>query len=278
AGRRAGHPAGRFRAYLRPVLHHDARRPRLLDTGFERLRLHHVPARPPERHGDARHRHPDHRQPAGDRVPARARPSGAAGAAGRGDGLMRTPLRRVLDVVAVAIVAFWLLPVMWIGLTSIKPTTEINSAVPVFYSFTPTLEHYYALFDRFEFGRIIANNLLIVPPATVITILLSLLAAYALARMKLKGADSLSFFILSLRFMPPVVVVLPYYLMFQEVGLIDSYPGMILVYVAFGMPFAVWLLRSFLLDIPRDIEEAAQLDGLGRLAILWRIVIPVARP
>ena len=191
---------------------------------------------------------------------------------------MRSPLRRALDVLLVAIIAFWLLPVMWVGLTSIKPTNEINSAVPVFYSFTPTLEHYYTLFDRFEFGRIIANNLLIVPPATVITIVLSLLAAYALARMKLKGANSLAFFILSLRFMPPVVVVLPYYLMFQEVGLIDSYLGMILVYVAFGMPFAVWLLRSFLLDIPRDIEEAARLDGLGRLAILWRIVIPVVRP
>src|SRR5262249_41461481 len=96
--------------------------------------------------------------------------------------------------------------------------------------------------------------------------------------MRIDGADSLAFFILSLRFMPSVVVVLPYYLMFQKIGLIDTYLGMILVYVAFGMPFAVWLLRSFLLDIPRDIEEAARLDGLSRLSILWRIVVPVTRP
>ncbi|MBM3573003.1 MAG: carbohydrate ABC transporter permease [Alphaproteobacteria bacterium] len=104
------------------------------------------------------------------------------------------------------------------------------------------------------------------------------MSAYALARMKMRGADGLSLLILSFRFMPGVVIALPYYLMAQWSGMSDSHVGLIIVYVAFGLPFAVWLLRGFLLDLPRDIEEAARLDGLGWFAILWRIIIPLAGP
>jgi len=186
--------------------------------------------------------------------------------------------KRFGDVLACAAVAFWLLPVAWIALTSIKPTAEINSVKPVFWGFTPTMEHYGELFNRFEFSRILLNNLLIVPAATIIVMVLAIGSAYALARLPLKGADQISLFILSFRFMPGMLVVLPYYLMFQQVGLLDTHVGMILVYVAFGLPFAVWLLRGFLRDIPHDLEEAALLDGLGRFEIMWKIILPLARP
>jgi multiple sugar transport system permease protein len=188
------------------------------------------------------------------------------------------PWSRMGDVVACTAVAFWLLPVAWIALTSIKPTTEINSVQPVFWGFTPTLEHYSELFQRFEFSRIMLNSFLIVPAATLIVIVLAVFCAYALARLPVKGADQIALFILSFRFMPGMLVVLPYYLMFQGVGLLDTHLGMILVYVAFGLPFAVWLLRGFLLDIPRDLEEAALLDGLGRFEIIWKIILPLTRP
>jgi len=186
--------------------------------------------------------------------------------------------RRFGDFVACTVVAFWLLPVAWIALTSIKPTTEINSVRPVFWGFAPTSEHYGELFKRFEFSRIMLNDFLIVPAATLIVIVLSIFCAYALSRLSLKGADKIALFILSFRFMPGMLVVLPYYLMFQGIGLLDTHLGMILVYVAFGLPFAVWLLRGFLLDIPRDLEEAALLDGLGHFEIMWRIILPLARP
>ncbi len=190
---------------------------------------------------------------------------------------MRQPWRRALDFAAVFLVAIYLAPIYWIGLTSIKPAVDINSRKPVWW-FDPTLEHYAEAFQRFEFGKALFNSFVIVGSATFITMALALVAAFALARMKLRGADALSLGILSLRFMPGVVVAVPYFLMFQSAGLIDTHVGLVIIYVGFGLPFAVWLLRGFLLDLPPDIEEAARLDGLGWLAIIRRIVLPLAGP
>ena len=189
----------------------------------------------------------------------------------------RGPLRRAFNVAAVFIVALYLAPIYWIVLTSIKPTRDINSKTPV-WDFTPTLEHYAEAFGRFEFDKALLNSGIIVLSATFITMILALMSGYALARMKLKGADTISLVILSLRFMPGVVIAMPYYLMFQNIGLIDTHIGMIIIYVAYGLPFAVWLMRGFLLDLPREIEEAARIDGLGWLGIIWRIILPLSGP
>ena len=190
---------------------------------------------------------------------------------------MRSPLRKTLNVVAIFVVAVYLAPLYWIMLTSIKPTKDINSLVPV-WSFQPTLEHYIGDFERFDFGKALLNSAVIVVVATLITMFLALLSAYALARMKLRGADTLALVILSLRFMPAIVLAMPFYLAAQRLGLHDSHLGMIIIYVAFGLPFAVWLLRGFLLDLPRELEEAARLDGLGWFAIIWRIILPLSGP
>ena len=190
---------------------------------------------------------------------------------------MRSPLRKVLDVAAVFVVAMYLAPLYWISLTSIKPTEDINSRIPV-WRFAPTPEHYVEAFERFEFAKALMNSAVIVLSATFITMVLALFSAYALARMRMKGADVLALVILSLRFMPGVVIAMPYYLMFQKAGLIDTHIGMIIIYVGYGLPFAVWLLRGFLLDLPREIEEAARLDGLRWMAIIRRIILPLAGP
>ena len=188
---------------------------------------------------------------------------------------MRSPMKRTLDIVAVFVVAVYLLPLFWIALTAIKPTADINSRVPV-WVFEPTLQHFAEGFRRFGFARALVDFTLIVVSATAITMVLALMCAYALARLKVRGADTISLTILSLRFMPGVVVAVPYYIMFQNAGLIDTHIGLIIVYVAFGLPFAIWLLRGFLLDIPREVEEAARIDGLSWIQILFRIVAPMA--
>lgn len=190
---------------------------------------------------------------------------------------MRSPIRKVMDVTVVFLVAVYLAPIYWITLTSVKPMSEINSKTPVWF-FEPTSDHYIEAFERFEFGKALFNSSVIVFSATLITMILALLSAYALARMKLRGADVLSLFILSLRFMPGVVIAMPYYLMFLKAGMIDSHIGMIIVYVGYGLPFAVWILRGFLIDLPKDIEEAARLDGLGWLAVIRRIILPLSGP
>ena len=190
---------------------------------------------------------------------------------------MRSPIRKTMDVVAVFLVAIYLAPIYWIALTSVKPMSEIHSRKPV-WVFDPTIEHYAEAFVRFEFGKALLNSSIIVFSATFITMILALIAAYALARMRLRGADVLSLFILSLRFMPAVVIAMPFYLMFLKFGLIDSHIGMIVVYVGYGLPFAVWIMRGFLLDLPKEIEEAARQDGLGWISIIRRIILPLSGP
>jgi ABC-type glycerol-3-phosphate transport system permease component len=191
---------------------------------------------------------------------------------------MGTPIyTRALNVLAVVVVVVWLIPVLWVGLTSIKPTAVINAPEPTF-AFEPTGEHYVDIFGRFRFDRAILNSLVAVGVSTLIVMILAFPAAYAVARMGLMHGDAWALFILSLRFMPGVVVVLPYFRMASYFQLIDTQLVLIIVYVAFGLPFAVWILRGFLLDLPPEVEEAGRLDGLSRLQIIFRLVLPMAAP
>jgi multiple sugar transport system permease protein len=182
-----------------------------------------------------------------------------------------------LNVATISLVALWLFPIYWLILTSIKPTEEIDRAVPVFF-FRPTLENYYDLFARFSFARVLQNSFVVTSTTTVLVIAAGVLAAYALARMHVPGGKQIALWILSLRFIPTIAVGIPFYLMWQRLNLLDTYPGLILVYIAFNLPFAIWLMRGFLVDLPPDLDEAAMLDGLSRLQIIRRIIVPVASP
>jgi multiple sugar transport system permease protein len=183
----------------------------------------------------------------------------------------------IVTALTAGLVALWLFPIYWIFLTSFKTPLIINEPVPVFW-FTPTLENYQHLFEEFKFARILKNSLTIVSITTVVVIVLALLAAYALGRMDVRGGKHIALWMLSLRFMPPIAIVLPFFIVWQRVGLTDTYLGLILIYVAFNLPFAIWLLRGFLVEVPRELDEAATLDGLGHLAILRRIILPVVAP
>ena len=191
--------------------------------------------------------------------------------------MMSSIYMRAINLLAVVVVILWLVPVAWVALTAVKPTNVINAETPTFYSFEPTGEHYVEIFDRFLFDRAILNSLITVGVSTLIVMILALPAAYAVARMGLMGGDTWALVILSLRFMPGVVVVLPYFKMANWFGLIDTQIVLIVVYVAFGLPFAVWILRGFLLDLPKEVEEAARLDGLSWLQIIFRLILADGR-
>ncbi len=118
------------------------------------------------------------------------------------------------------------------------------------------------------------NSLLISITSTALTIVLGTLAAYAFSRFKVKGKDDLLFFILSTRMLPPVIVVIPVFLMFRWVGLTDSHLGLILLYTAFNVSFAVWVLKGFIDEIPTEYEEAAMVDGYSRFQAFIKIVLP----
>lgn len=183
----------------------------------------------------------------------------------------------ILRIALAALLAFWLFPVYWMLLTSLKPAPIINRPVPAFV-FTPTLENYRGLFVDFDFLPSLLNSLTIASLTTLIVAILAFLAGYALARLELPGEKHIAIFILSLRFLPPIAIGIPFFLIWQGLGLLDTRGGLVLVYVAFNLPFAVWILRGFLVDMPRELEEAAALDGLGILQTMWRIILPLSGP
>jgi multiple sugar transport system permease protein len=174
-------------------------------------------------------------------------------------------------------VLLWLFPIYWIVLTSFKTPLLINEKTPVFF-FSPTMENYTHLFTEFNFARPLWNSLVVTSISTLVVVTLALLAAYALARMDVPGGKNIAIWMLSLRFMPPIAIVIPFFIAWQRLGIIDTHLGLILVYVSFNLPFAVWMLRGFLVEVPRDLDEAAMLDGLGHVAILRRIIFPVIAP
>ncbi len=204
------------------------------------------------------------------KVFARAGAGGARAQAGR-------IMPGLLKMAAVLVVAAWLFPVYWIVLTSFKPASEINNPTPTFLA-TPTLDNYRDLFGQFDFAHVLTNSIAISCISCAFVIVLGVLAAYALARMEVPGAKHIALWILSLRFIPAIAVGIPFYLEWQKFNLLDSWTGLVLVYVAFNLPFAIWLLRGFLAEVPIELEEAALLDGLSRLQIIRRIVVPVALP
>jgi len=175
------------------------------------------------------------------------------------------------------VVLIWLGPVLWISNISLKTRAEIAVPVPSFI-FRPTLENYAAILENPNLVRYAANSLIIASVTTVITIVLASLAAYGLARFTFRGREGLLTWILSLRMMPVIAVVVPFYIMYQRLGLLDTYAGIILAYLPVTLPFAIWLLYSFIRDVPVVLDEAAMLDGCGPWRTFLEIVLPVSLP
>ena len=160
------------------------------------------------------------------------------------------------------VIASWLFPIIWTAITSFKPEGGLIGLKPVF-AFPPTLDNYVELFAEQGYGPLMLNSLMIAGGATVVSILLGSLAAYALARSRLRGKEQIGLWILSLRMLPPIAIVVPFYLILNRSGLLDSYAGILLVYLSFSLPFAIWMLQGFFSEVPKSIEEAASADGAG---------------
>ncbi|ABR61286.1 ABC transporter permease subunit [Sinorhizobium medicae] len=186
----------------------------------------------------------------------------------------------------VLVLGFIVFPIAWMIITSFKPADAIMVSPPRFL-FTPTLENYvHAIYDK-NFLFYIKNTLFISVASTIIVVVTGSLAAYSFARYNV-GDGHLLFFILSTKMFPAIAVILPYFLIFREVGKtgIGSFLGigldrpgaLIISYTVFNLPFAIWLLVSFFQDIPRELEHSARLDGLSRLKVLAKVVCPLAAP
>jgi multiple sugar transport system permease protein len=161
-------------------------------------------------------------------------------------------------------------------MTSFKMRIEtINPAV---WFFKPNLENYKAIFQKRDLLFYIKNSVIIVFFTTLISIILGTMAAYGFARFQFNRKEDLAFWILSLRMLPPMAVVIPFFLMGRFLHLLDKHIFLIIVYLSFNIPFTIWMMRGFIEDVPKEIEESAWVDGCSRFQGLIRIVFPLTLP
>ena len=183
----------------------------------------------------------------------------------------------ILVAFASVLLLIWVFPLLWAVLVSFKSEREVL-AYPPNIIFDPISQNYKdALFGDISIVSSLITSAIVSISTTFLTIVLAVPAAYAFARLRLPAKKTLGFYTLATQMVPPVGLVIPYFLILNRVGWLDTYQGMIIVYLTFSLPFAIWLLVSYMEDIPLEMEEAAFLDKASRLKTLWYIIIPQVR-
>ena len=182
-----------------------------------------------------------------------------------------------LFVLVLVVWAYYLFPIYWLIASSIKTRVDYFSMPPKWF-FRPTIEHYAVQFAKPVFVRALKNSLFVTVATVVCSLGLGAWAAYAFARFRFKGSRTLGFGLIVARMMPPIVFVVPLFLMLNSLHLRNTHFGLILIFTTFTLPFSVWMLRSFFEEVPIEIEEAAFIDGASRVQTFFKIVIPLTSP
>jgi multiple sugar transport system permease protein len=172
---------------------------------------------------------------------------------------------------------FVMVPLYWMFVTSIKPSDDYLAVPPVWFPNEPTSVHYTAALFAYRGLKGLINSLIISLSATVLSAFLGTLMAYSLARFNTGGAH-LSFWVLSQRFLPPVAIVLPIFLIYRNIGLHDTHFGLIIAYTVFTLPVSVWMMFAYFRQMPRSMEDAALVDGCTRWQAFWQVAVPLAAP
>ena len=188
---------------------------------------------------------------------------------------VKTVLTYVFLTVMVVISVF---PIVWMLDSSLKGSSEIYSSPPTFTIHEVTMENYVRVLFDSGIPRAFLNSVIVSVTATLTTLTLGCLAGYGFSRYRCKGRKMLYVGLLYGQMMPAVVLIIPVYLVFSKIGLIDSYFSLILPDVAITVPLATLMLKSFFDGVPVELEDAARIDGASKLGILWKIIIPIAKP
>uniref|UniRef100_A0A7C2BLB2 Carbohydrate ABC transporter permease n=1 Tax=Thermosphaera aggregans TaxID=54254 RepID=A0A7C2BLB2_9CREN len=185
-------------------------------------------------------------------------------------------LRKYLKLgILVAIVVVYLLPIYGMFNLAFRPRAEMFGG---FFVLTqPTLENFVEAYEYGAYSAIV-NSVIITVGGVGLALALAVLASYAFSRFKVKGKNLLMFYILSTRMMPPITLIIPIFIMYYTIGLKGTYLGLILVYGMMALPLSVWMTKSFIDDVPKDIDEAAMIDGHSTIYILFKIVLPMVAP
>lgn len=179
-------------------------------------------------------------------------------------------------------ILFFSFPLIWTILTGFKPKILTFRLPPVWF-FEPTLENFRQVFlgevaRGVPFSQVYMNSVIVAVTSTIFPLVLASLAAYSFARFNFIGRNQLAIFVIGTRMLPPIAIVIPIYVMFSNLNLIDNRLSLIIAYSGLNLPFATWMLRGFFLQIPRELEESAMIDGCTRIGALWRVILPLAAP
>ncbi|TEU16164.1 MAG: carbohydrate ABC transporter permease [Anaerolineales bacterium] len=189
-------------------------------------------------------------------------------------------LKAVLSTALLAIpFLFVFFPTFWMLSTSLKPNKDAFQMPPHWIPQEWTLENFMdQLEDRTGFVVYVRNGVLVSVATTLLTTAVAVPAGYAFARLRFRAKRTLLLIILASQMFPPVIIVITLYMLYGQLGLLDSYTGMVIAFTSYSLPFSVWMMRGFCETVPEEIEEAAFVDGCDRVAILWRVVVPLIKP
>jgi len=182
------------------------------------------------------------------------------------------------NIVGLALFVVLAFPVYWMVSTAFKRNSDIYSFTPSWFPTHPTLQHFTAALDRPYFWTDVKNSVIVVFATVVIALVLSFFAAVALAKYRFTGNKLLLVLMLGVQMLPPTGLVIPLYVLLARYHEVNKLSGLIILYLTFTLPFCIWMLRGFVYSIPKDLEEAAMVDGSTRIGAFVRILLPLVAP
>jgi multiple sugar transport system permease protein len=193
----------------------------------------------------------------------------------------RTGWHRVINGVNIStlvVVIFIAAPLYWLIASSFKTPGAMGASPPQFFPSPVSGANYSQAFKQYDFGVYFRNSLIVSLVATALVLIFATMAGYALGRLPMRGKFTLMVTLLIISLFPAIAVIAPLYVLLKNVGWLNSFQGLIIPYTAFNLPFAIWIMRNYMLGIPKEMEETGRIDGAGPLRTVWSIVLPMALP
>ncbi|MCY9662968.1 carbohydrate ABC transporter permease [Paenibacillus chondroitinus] len=181
----------------------------------------------------------------------------------------------VVTCLIAIVILVWAVPIFWMILSSFKSTQAIIEPKLIVW-FKPTLANYKFIFETQNFFQYLINSLIVAVCATFICLTTGTLAAYSIARWR-TGGNAFANWVIFTKMAPPAILIIPFFLMFKSIGLINTVWALVIANITFNIPFVIWTMRGFFDELPEDMEEAALIDGCTRLEAFWRVSLPLAR-
>jgi trehalose/maltose transport system permease protein len=193
----------------------------------------------------------------------------------------RTGWHRIINGINIStlvVVIFVAAPLYWLIASSFKTPANMGASPPQYFPNPVSTQNYHDAFVTYNFGIYFRNSLIVTLVATALVLVIGTMAGYALGRLPMRGKFTLMVTLLIISVFPAIAVIAPLYVLEKKLGWLNSYQALIIPYTAFNLPFAIWILRNYMLGIPKEMEETGRIDGAGPIRTLWTIILPMALP